>query len=440
MEFFFPADVFTAYPRQGPSTRAYPYGAGPATNIYSGCGFDSHNHRQPLFVDSLADAIQRERAAHARAQAQRSARAEAARQAKAAAAARRAAEERQAQAYLAHILEMQQREAQRRYQLEQLHRQRQEALRRQQYEEYQRRKAYAIEKERQRIASLKAAEDQSRQLFLALEDLLFGGLNGFCHAHPEDRDDEEEDDVELAHKNDTTQQNAEPVHPAIPQPQAIDLKGKGKAQDNDNQQPMDVDNNDQDAAAGVAPKTNDNDAEEVGPAPSSALPTEPSAAPASTSAPVVPAAKAEQLVFSHAFPADASFDKTSVRADQINVSVDETKRTVTVSGLWNNDPTTSAIVRSASPTPSDSSSRRGRSRSPKRARVSDVDENGEEIVAPDANDGDDDFVEINFTRAVDAPAQDKVEKTFDLPQGANIEDLRAELTDDGLKLYTTVTV
>jgi hypothetical protein len=31
-----------------------------------------------------------------------------------------------------------------------------------------------------------------------------------------------------------------------------------------------------------------------------------------------------------------------------------------------------------------------------------------------------------------------VEKTFDLPQGANVDDLRAELTDEGLKLFTTV--
>lgn len=449
MEFFFPADVFTAYPRQGPSTRTHPYGAaaGPSTNIFSGCGFDSH----PFFADNLLDAIQHERAAYARAQAERARRAEAARRAKVAAA-RRAAEERQAQAYLQHILEMQQREAQRRYHLEQLHRQRQEAerQRRQQYEEYQRRKAYAIEKERQRIAAARAAqeEDESKQLFLALEDLIFGGLNSFFHAHQQD-DDDEDQEVELAHKNDSAPAAPAPAPVTAPAPQAIDVKGKGKTKDIFDDNSMDVDNDENEdtaAAAAAALVTTDEDPAEVGPAPSSApASTESASVSTPTPAPApAPVNKAEQLVFSHAFPADSSFDKTTVRADQINVSVDEAQGKVTVSGLWNDQPSAPAIatsptVRAASPTPSDSSSRRGRSRSPKHARVSDVDENGEEIVTPETNDGDDDFVEVSFTRASSSPAQqDKIEKTFDLPQGANIEDLRAELSDEGLKLFTTV--
>ncbi|CBQ67466.1 conserved hypothetical protein [Sporisorium reilianum SRZ2] len=417
MEFFFPADVFAAYPRQGPSARTTSFGAGPSSNVFSGCGFDSH----PSFADALVDAMQHERAAHARAQAQRAARAEAARRAKAAAARRQAEErERQAQAYFQHILELQQREAQRRYHLEQLHRQRQEAQRRAQYEEYQRRKAYAIEKERQRIAAAKAAEDQSKQLFLALEDLIFGGLNGFhraCQQQQDDEDDDEMDQAELAHKNDTYQ--AASAATAAPQTSAVDIKGKGKAQETDDTKPaMEVD---------------DHDPEEVGPVPTSpTIAASPSPAPA----PATPT-RTEQVVFSHAFPADASFDKSTVRADQINVSVDEAQRKVTVSGLWNDEPTSSAApARAASPAPSDSSSRRGRSRSPKRARVSDVDENGNEIDTPDADTNDDDFVEVSFTRA--APAPEKVEKTFDLPAGANIEDLRAELTDEGLKLFTSV--
>ncbi|EST09716.1 hypothetical protein PSEUBRA_000091 [Kalmanozyma brasiliensis GHG001] len=434
MEFFFPADVFSAYPRQGPSNRATSFGAGPSTNVFNGCGFDSH----PLFVDALTDAIQQERAAHARAHAQRAARAEAARRAKAAAlaaaAARREAEERRAQAYIEHLLAVQQREAQRRYHLEQLHRQRQEAQRRQQYEEYQRRKAYAIEKERQRIAAAKAAEDQSEPLFLALEDLILGGLNGFFRSLQRDQDDEEDHDdhVELAHKNDTQHQTT--ALPGATQAPTIDVKGKGKAQDNDNEQPMEVDNADKTEAA--APMETDQDPEEVGPLPTTPT-TETAATPAPSAAPAVHTpAKTEQVVFSHTFPADASFDKTTVRADQINVSVDEAQRKVTVSGLWNDQPTISADAspaRSASPTPSDSSSRRGRSRSPKRARVSDVDENGEEIVKPEADENEDDFVEISFNRA-----EEKVQKAFDLPEGANVEDLRAELTDEGLKLFTTV--
>ncbi|GAC73309.1 hypothetical protein PANT_9d00039 [Moesziomyces antarcticus T-34] len=399
MEFFFPADVLAAYPRQARTQRPA-YEAGPSANVFSGCGFDSH----PLFADSFADAIQQERAAYARAQAQRA-------------------------------QPVQQREAQRRYQLEQLQRQRHEALRRQQYEEYQRRKAYAIEKERQRIAAARAAQDESRQLFLALEDLLFGGLTSFCNAFQQDNDEDDED-VELAHKNDTAIDAA----PATAPSQIVDAKGKAKATEQevaDAAQAMDVDKDDTAddtaAAAASALMQEDADPEEVGPAPTTATPV---AAPE-------PASKTEQLVFSHAFPSTANFDKTSVRADQINVSVDEAARKVTVSGLWNNESAASASpVRAASPAPSDSSSRRGRSRSPKRARVSDVDENGDEIVTPEANDGDDDFVEVSFTRASsatvtsDAPAT--VEKTFDLPQGANVDDLRAELTDEGLKLFTTV--
>ncbi|SPO43158.1 uncharacterized protein PSANT_00842 [Moesziomyces antarcticus] len=432
MEFFFPADVFAAYPRQARTPRPA-YEAGPSANVFSGCGFDSH----PLFADSFADAIQQERAAYARAQAQRAQRAEAARRARAAAAAaaRREAEERQARAYLEHVLAMQQREAQRRYQLEQLQRQRHEALRRQQYDEYQRRKAYAIEKERQRIAAARAAQDESKHLFLALEDLLFGGLTSFCNALQQHNDDDDED-VELAHKNDT----APNASPATAPAQTIDAKGKAKATEQevaDAAQAMDVDKDntadDTAAAAASALMQEDADPEEVGPAPTTATHV---AAPE-------PATKAEQLVFSHAFPSTGNFDKASVRADQINVSVDEAARKVTVSGLWNNEPAASASpVRAASPAPSDSSSRRGRSRSPKRARVSDVDENGDEIVTPEANDGDDDFVEVSFTRASsatvtsDAPAT--VQKTFDLPQGANVDDLRAELTDEGLKLFTTV--
>lgn len=424
MEFFFPADVFSAYPAQGPSARRSPYAPGPSSNIFNGCGFDSH----PFFADAFADAIQHERAAYARAQAQRAAaRAEADRRARAqAAAARREAEERQAQAFLQRILAMQQREAQRRYQLDQLHRQRQEAQRRQQYEEYQRRKAYAVEKERQRIAAAKAAEHENQHVYLALEDLLLGGLNTFFRAHLQD-DEDDDDEVELTHKNDPASASAQPV----------DVKGKAKDNDDDN-------NTTDDAVAAAAAALNmedDEDPAEVGPAPSvtgedgHATETVPNQAPVT---------KTEQLVFTHAFPADSTFDKASIRADQINVSVDESQRKVTVSGLWSNEPATPTTVgsaspaRSASPALSDSSSRRGRSRSPKRARVSDVDENGEEIVKPETNeDGDDDdFVEVNFVPA--AQAHKTVERTFQLPEGANAEDLRAELSNEGLKLFTSV--
>ncbi|SNX81385.1 uncharacterized protein MEPE_00090 [Melanopsichium pennsylvanicum] len=416
MEFFFPTEVYSSYPGRHQASRGTSYAAGPSSNVFSGCGFDTH----PFFTDALANAISHER--------QRQARAEAVRRAKAqAAAARRAAEEqRQAQAYLKRVLELQQREAEHNYRLEQLHRQRQEQVRRQQYEEYQKRKACAIEKERQRIAAKRAAENEGKQLFLALEDLIFGGLNGFFHAVNQ-QNDEEGQEVHLVPEN----------HSQATQPQAADVKGKGKAVETNDNESMDIDDteNTLSAAAAAAAVLNDEDPEEVGPVPTTfTVESNPSPAPASVSAPT----KTEKLIFTHAFPQDPTLNKATVRADAINVSVDEAKRTVTVSGLWDDAQSTlSTPARASSPTPSDTSSRRGRSRSPKRARVSDVDEKtGEEIVLPETTeDGDDDFVEVNLVKAQE---QKQVEKTFDLPQVANVEDLRAELTDQGLKIFTTV--
>lgn len=427
MEFFFPADVFASFP--GQSRRPGP------SNPFVNCGFGS----QAPFEDFFADAIREERvaeAARARAHAAREAaqaRARAAQQAaeiKRAHAARRAAElqqqraaeEQQLRAYFEHVLglhnwheeEARQRQAQREQAQQEYHAQlqrqreqerraqlQQAEVRRQQYAEYQRQKTYAVQKERERIAAAQAARDNGKQFFLVLEDLLVGGLRALFN------------DEEPAETTATDSQRTETAQPATATPK--DTKGKAKAQDEVSVQ----------QAASVATSTtvSDSDPEELGPVPTAET-TEPT--PATAEQPI--------LVFEHDFPATGDFDKNSVEAGAINVSVDEEKRTVTVSGLWDNEP--ADVARASSPTPSSGSgSQRGRSRSPKRARVSDVDENGNEIVTPEQQETDEDFVEVHFHKNDSKPAT--VQKTFSLPEGAVIDALRAELTDQGLKLYTS---
>ncbi|PWZ00951.1 hypothetical protein BCV70DRAFT_216282 [Testicularia cyperi] len=456
MEFFFPADVFAFPGHGGRCHRAAPASPFASSSRAAGCGFDSH----PFFDGDLFGAIQHEQAVQAARAAQRE-RAEAIRRAKAARQAaleqqRRAAEERRVQAYFEHMLELQ-----RRQELERQARIRQER----QYAEYQRRKTQAIERERQRIAALRAAQEHSQPhpLFFALEDLIFGGLEAFADHL---RGDEDHDNDNQAQQTQTQTQ----VHMPAAKP---DLKGKARQADSQDEQPMEVD---APAAASVpapasAPTTSteadadaDADPEEIGPVPASEPAntqpeTESAAIETNTTETSEPATK-EALVFAHEFPSTSSFDKSSVKADGIKISVDETSNKVTVSGLWNSAESVQVPPqRPSSPTPSDSSSasgsssHRGRSRSPKRARVSDVDENGDEIINDADDNSDNDLVHVNFTNSNSNPAsasasapasastsasQDKVEKTFTLPQGANVDSLRAQLTDSGLQLFCSV--
>lgn len=362
------------------------------TSQFYGCGLDAH----PVFADSFIDVIRREEAARAQAikRAQAARRAQQQRQAQA-----------QAQAYLERLYHEQRREAERQYALEQQRRKQYAEYQRRkqhQYAEYQRRKAYAIEQERRRIQQAQAirqAQDQSRHLFLALEDLIFGGL---------DNDNEPEQQQPVAGPSKTVDT---PTQPALA---AANDKGKAKAVEPEveEEQPMEQDNDDAAQATTVASAA-DTDPEEVGPSPAASSVTATSDVPQALAP--APAPKQETLVFEHPFPAGS--DTTTINADVINVSVDEQTNQVTVSGLWD------LPTRPASP-----SSARGRSRSPKSARVSDVDENGNEIMQED-----NDFVKIDFTPSPSAT----VKRSFELPKGASAEGLRAELTDDGLKLWVS---
>ncbi|MCO5590014.1 hypothetical protein L7F22_043983 [Adiantum nelumboides] len=74
---------------------------------------------------------------------------------------------------------------------------------------------------------------------------------------------------------------------------------------------------------------------------------------------------------------------------------------------------------------------RKRSRSPKRSRVSDVDETtGEEIVAVEQEENTEGFVNVASTGK-----QPQGLARIPLPKDANLSNLRAELTDEGFKLF-----
>ncbi|EPQ31955.1 uncharacterized protein PFL1_00154 [Pseudozyma flocculosa PF-1] len=467
MEFFLPSDVFAF---EQPMARC---ASRRGANAHPACSFDA----APLFASPFFDAIRQQEAAQARAEAIQ--RAKAAR--------RRAQEEREARAYLEHLLHLQQREellrrqqeAHRQYQLHQLQLQRQrqqqaareEYRRRQQYAEYQRRKAQAIEQERRRIAAAKHAEDQSRHLFLALEDLLFGGLSFDDDGHRELASlplpgPSRSTAVKQSAPQQSAPQQSAPQQPA-PQSASQSATGKGKAkavdeagQDEDMEPALDTllgtsdvistpsTTDDKATASKDDAMAIDQDPEEVGPSPSEApadaAPAQPEADQAAPAAAAQPEDKKDLLVFSHSFPAGNSAIANKVQASDIRISVDEQTNTVTVAGLWDDKigaASPIAVARPSSPTPS-TSSRKGRSRSPKRARVSDVDANGDEIIR---NDDEDDYVEISSAGGtesdseVTSPATEphQVEKCFQLPAGARAEDLRAELHQDGLRLFVS---
>lgn len=137
----------------------------------------------------------------------------------------------------------------------------------------------------------------------------------------------------------------------------------------------------------------------------------------------------QQLVFTHPLPSNAA-ERVAIKADNIQVSFDEPSRTIQIRGLWTNE----SVDHSDNTTvTSDDESERGRkrSRSPKRSRVSDVDEStGEEIVTPDANSNDDDgFVKVANGKQPEGSVR------IPVPEGANVAGLRAELTDDGFQLW-----
>jgi hypothetical protein len=134
--------------------------------------------------------------------------------------------------------------------------------------------------------------------------------------------------------------------------------------------------------------------------------------------------KAGHLVFTYPLPQDEAA-RSSIKAQDIGVSYDETSHTITLSGLWANESPSSTSSSSH-----EESRGRTRSRSPKRSRVSDVDEKtGEEIIKDENDEG---FVEVP---KVQTAATITTSKSIRLPQDATVTNLRAELTDDGFKVF-----
>lgn len=143
-------------------------------------------------------------------------------------------------------------------------------------------------------------------------------------------------------------------------------------------------------------------------------------------------------IFTHPLPNDST-QRASLNAKDIQVTFDQPTNTIKVSGLWDvntneNEDELVALSSSSSSsvtTNDDQEETRGRkrSRSPKRSRVSDVDEiTGEEILV-DQEENKDGFVNVAAGKQPQGSIQ------IPLPKDANVSNLRAELTDEGFKLF-----
>lgn len=158
--------------------------------------------------------------------------------------------------------------------------------------------------------------------------------------------------------------------------------------------------------------------------------TQPAALATSQERPQVEA-NADRLIFTYPLPQDEAA-RSSIQANNIDVSFDESRRTIQLSGLWpeeltNDTNTSSTTVQSEQGGDAETRGRK-RSRSPKRSRVSDVDEKtGEEIHTPDE---DEEFVQVDKPEK-----QNSVTKTIRLPEDASAVGLRAEITDEGFRVY-----
>lgn len=157
------------------------------------------------------------------------------------------------------------------------------------------------------------------------------------------------------------------------------------------------------------------------------------AAPAETSTPVQDQTQPsteekteERLLFTYPLPQDEAV-RSAIQAKDIGVSFDEASRTIQLIGLWSQGTTSAPSSTAASESGDEGSRGRKRSRSPKRPRVSDVDEvTGEEISKPEEEE--EEYVEV-------PKMQTTITKSIPLPEGVTVDNLRAELTDDGFKVY-----
>lgn len=127
-----------------------------------------------------------------------------------------------------------------------------------------------------------------------------------------------------------------------------------------------------------------------------------------------------QLVFSRALPSDAT-QRNKLSANDIHVTYDASQHAIRIAGLWPEESNQTSDSESI-----DEEGRgRRRSRSPKRARVSDVDEaTGEEQP----------YVEASTSQSRD-PVSDDTRVDVPVPAGADVTTLRAELTDEGFQVW-----
>lgn len=146
-------------------------------------------------------------------------------------------------------------------------------------------------------------------------------------------------------------------------------------------------------------------------------PTETASLEASAPVADAPSANADPvLLFSRDFPSnDTEYGREIrklVNANSITVEASRANGgSIKIGGLWKMQ----APERVHSPP-----------RSPRSARVSDVDENGEEVVVP--------VVDVQTTNELDA-SKIKLDDTDTIPLPEHLDGLRAELTDDGFRLW-----
>lgn len=141
----------------------------------------------------------------------------------------------------------------------------------------------------------------------------------------------------------------------------------------------------------------------------------------------------ERLLFTYPLPHDEAA-RARIQAQDIRVSFDEPSRTIELKGLWPQETAGDDGASSTVASEQDSSETRGRkrSRSPKRSRVSDVDEQtGEEIAAPAGDE--DGYVNVDK----DETQQPPVTTSVRLPEDASVKGLRAEITDDGFQVWVS---
>ena len=141
----------------------------------------------------------------------------------------------------------------------------------------------------------------------------------------------------------------------------------------------------------------------------------------------------ERLLFTYPLPHNEAA-RARIQAQDIRVSFDEPSRTIELKGLWPQETAGDDGASSTVASEQGSSETRGRkrSRSPKRSRVSDVDEQTGEEIAASAGD-DDGYVNVDKEETQQSPVTTSVR----LPEDASVKGLRAEITDEGFQVWVS---